>query len=102
MAPSCFTMPRLSSSSGVVSDGRLWPKFHEFIYSLCGNPLVAPAMAMHWTLTQRVMGEVLAKDRTPRDIWDQHAAILDAISRGHITQAADFMVARLQGAGPAP
>ena len=82
-------------------------KFHEFIYALSGNPLVAPAMAHHWTHTQRAMGEVLIKDETPRDIWDQHAAILDAVARGdparaealarrHITQAANFMVARLQ------
>jgi DNA-binding GntR family transcriptional regulator len=85
-------------------------KFHEFIYSLSGNPLIAPAMATHWTHTQRVMGEVLVKDETPRDIWDQHAAILDAVARGdsakaealarsHITQAADFMVTRLQVEG---
>ena len=85
-------------------------KFHEFIYSLSGNPLVATAMATHWTHTQRVMGEVLIKDETPRDIWNQHAAILDAIARGnaakaealarsHITQAASFMVARLRGEG---
>lgn len=83
-------------------------KFHEFIYGLSGNPLVAPAMATHWTNTQRVMGEVLARDETPRDIWVQHEAILDAIATGngaraetlarkHITQAAGFMVARLRG-----
>lgn len=83
-------------------------KFHEFIYSLCGNPLVAPAMTKHWTQTQRVMGEVLMKDETPRDIWNQHAAILDAIAKGdgakaeklaraHITQAADFMITRMRG-----
>jgi DNA-binding GntR family transcriptional regulator len=83
-------------------------KFHEFIYALSGNPLVAPAMARHWTHTQRVMGEVLVRDETPRDIWDQHAAILEAIAAGkpvlaetlarkHITQAASFMVERLRG-----
>ena len=83
-------------------------KFHEFIYALSGNPLVAPVMANHWTQTQRVMGEVLMKDETPRDIWDQHAAILDAIAQGeaaraealartHITQAADFLVTRIKG-----
>ena len=82
-------------------------RFHEFIYGLSGNPLIAPAMAAHWTHVQRVMGEVLAKDETPRDIWDQHTAILEAIARGdaalaeslaraHITQAADFMLARLR------
>ena len=85
-------------------------KFHEFIYGLSGNPLVAPAMQTHWTHTQRVMGEVLIKDETPRDIWNQHAAILDAVARGnaakaealarsHITQAADFVVTRMKGKG---
>ena len=87
-------------------------KFHEFIYGLSGNPLVAPAMATHWTHTQRVMGEVLMRDETPRDIWDQHEQILEAIAAGkaaaaetlarkHITQAAGFMVARMRGEGAA-
>lgn len=82
-------------------------RFHEFIYSLSGNPLVGPAMATHWNATQRVMGEVLLRDETPRDIWDQHEAMLDAIASGdgdaaeamarqHIAQAAEFMVARLR------
>ena len=85
-------------------------RFHEFIYGLSGNPLIAPVMASHWTQTQRVMGEVLMKDETPRDIWDQHAEILQAVTRGdaalaeslargHITQAADFMVTRLKSEG---
>ena len=85
-------------------------KSHEFIYGLSGNPLIAPVMASHWTQTQRVMGEVLMKDETPRDIWDQHADILQAVARGdaamaeslarsHITQAADFMVTRLESEG---
>ncbi|MGH8784522.1 MAG: GntR family transcriptional regulator [Cupriavidus necator] len=84
-------------------------RFHEFLYSLSGNPLIAPAMASHLTYTQRVMGEVLIRDQTPRDIWDQHAAILEAICAGdadraealartHITQASGFMVARLRAA----
>lgn len=83
-------------------------KFHEFIYGLSGNPLVAPSLATHLTYTQRVMGEVLIRDEKPRDIWNQHAEILDAIAHGegeraealaraHITQAAGFMVARLRG-----
>ena len=88
-------------------------KFHEFIYALSGNPLVASAMATHWTHTQRVMGEVLTRDETPRDIWDQHAAIVDAVAQGdsakaealarsHIMQAAEFMVARMQGEVTSP
>lgn len=81
--------------------------FHAFIYELSGNPLVAPAMETHWTNTQRVMGEVLMRDERPRDIWDQHDALLQAVMAGdgrkaerlarqHIEQAADFMIDRLQ------
>lgn len=84
-------------------------RFHEFLYTLSGNPLIAPSLASHLTTTQRAMGEVLQSDETPRHIWDQHAAILDAIAagdadraerlaRGHLTQAAGFMVARLLAA----
>ena len=83
-------------------------KFHEFLYMLSGNPLVGPALVTHLTYTQRVMGEVLLRDEKPRDIWDQHAQILDAIccrdaeraeslARQHITQASGFMVSRLRG-----
>ena len=85
-------------------------RFHEFILALSGNPLVAPALAPYLNYTQRVMGEVLIQDEEPRDIWDQHALILDAICREdaesaeslirqHITLAAGFMVSRLRG-GP--
>lgn len=80
--------------------------FHDFIYELSGNPLVAPSMETHWTQTQRVMGEVLMRDDKPRDIWDQHEALLAAVAAGdgeraerlarqHILDAADFMVHRL-------
>ncbi len=107
--PALIEAGRKAVASGVVA--RMVAadlKFHEFIYALSGNPLIAPAMARHWTHTQRAMGEVLMKDEKPRDIWDQHAAILDAVASGdavraealarhHITQAANFMLARLAG-----
>ena len=81
--------------------------FHNFIYALSGNPLVVPAMETHWTQAQRVMGEVLLREDKPRDIWDQHEALLQAVAAGkavqaerlarqHITEAADFMIERLQ------
>ena len=83
-------------------------KFHEFLYNLSGNPLIGPAMATHLTYTQRVMGEVLIEDQEPRDIWDQHAKILDAIAKGradlaeklakeHLINASQLMVSRLKG-----
>lgn len=87
-------------------------RFHALIYRLSDNPLIPDAMAPHWTWTQRVMGEVMVHDERPRDIWDQHAAILDAVTAGdaaraeklarqHVTQAADFMLARLAPASAA-
>ena len=84
--------------------------FHDFVYALSENPLVRPAMEAHWTHTQRVMGEVLLRDEKPRDIWDEHEALLaslaagdgrraETLARRHILQAADFMIARLGKAG---
>ncbi|MGH1360405.1 MAG: GntR family transcriptional regulator [Burkholderiaceae bacterium] len=80
--------------------------FHEFVYELAENPLIAPAMDTHWIQAQRVMGEVLMRDDQPRNIWDQHEALLQHIiagdeaaaeksARQHILQAAAFMIARL-------
>lgn len=80
--------------------------FHHFIYHLAENPLIPPAMESHWLNTQRVMGEVLKSDEQPRNVWSQHEAMLETIVEGdgiaaerlgreHITQAADFMIARL-------
>ena len=82
-------------------------KFHEFVYTLSGNPLISPALETHLTYTQRVMGEVLIRDEKPRDIWNQHEAILkaiasgdgttaEALARAHLLQASSFMVARLE------
>jgi len=98
-----------SVSRMIAADMRL----HEFIYSLSGNPLIAPALETHLTYTQRVMGEVLIRDEKPHDIWDQHEEILKAIAEGngdaaetlvrdHLTQAASFMVSRLLGKNLAP
>jgi DNA-binding FadR family transcriptional regulator len=81
--------------------------FHHFVYSLSENLLVAPAMDAHWTYTQRVMGEVLMRDEKPRDIWDQHEALLQLIMSGdgeaaeaqakeHILAAADFIISRVK------
>lgn len=86
--------------------------FHDFIYELSANPLVAPAMEAHWTNTQRVMGEVLMRDDKPRDIWDEHEAMLatvalgdgelaEQLARQHIQHAADFMIKRLRIEGNA-
>lgn len=84
-------------------------RFHEFLYELSGNRLIKETMQPYWAHLRRLMGEVLLKDETPRKIWDQHEAMLQAIMRGngtkaeelarsHITKAAEVFVARLEGA----
>ncbi len=90
-------------------------QFHDFIGELSGNPMITPALQTQWTSTQRVMGEVLMRDEKPRDIWDQHTAMLEAVSAGraataeklareHVMQAAIFMIERLSAptAPPSP
>lgn len=95
---------RSKSVAAMISADR---EFHDFIYELSQNPLIAPTMQSQWTSTQRVMGEVLLRDEKPRDIWDQHEALLAAVAeangakaeelaRQHVLQAAAFMIERLR------
>lgn len=106
--PALIKAGRKAAASGSYSDMIAADMaFHDFIYGLSGNPLVAPSMETHWTQTQRVMGEVLMRDDKPRDIWDQHEALLAAVAAGdgegaeklarrHILGAAEFMIERLR------
>ncbi|MCB1539444.1 MAG: GntR family transcriptional regulator [Hyphomicrobiales bacterium] len=82
--------------------------FHALIDELACNPLIGETTAPHWPYVRRVMGEVLRGDeQMPKRIWDEHAAILDAVIKGdgdraealakqHISGAAAFMVERLE------
>lgn len=82
--------------------------FHGFLSEISGNPLISETTAPHWPSLRRVMGEVLRDDvGMPTNIWDEHAAILDAVikgdgetaerlSRDHILRAAGIFVARLK------
>ncbi|MCA3130528.1 MAG: GntR family transcriptional regulator [Rhodocyclaceae bacterium] len=87
-------------------------EFHFLLYRLSGNPLVAQVCAPHWTCLRRVMGEVLARAEAPRDIWDDHEAILEAVlagdaeragqlSRAHVNNASDALAESI-AARPAP
>ena len=80
--------------------------FHNFVYELADNPLISPTMEMQWVNTQRVMGSVLLSADKPRDIWDEHEAMIklvvagDAVkaeeaARRHLEEAANFMIERL-------
>jgi DNA-binding GntR family transcriptional regulator len=88
-------------------------RVHDFISELSGNPMIAPALQAQWTGTTRVTAEVLLRDDWPCDVWDQHAAMLDAIGAGraataeklarqHVMGAANFMITRLHGDAKPP
>jgi DNA-binding GntR family transcriptional regulator len=55
---------------------------HALIYEASGNPLIGDTAERHWRFLRRVMGEVLRHAEPPREIWQQHAAILDAVVAG--------------------
>lgn len=62
--------------------------FHRAIYEASGNPLIVETAMLHWIHLRRVMGAVL-QQRGGRDtIWDEHEAIVAAISAGDAEGAA--------------
>lgn len=80
--------------------------FHSAIYDASGNPLIAETAHLHWVHLRRVMGAVLQSSVQRKSIWDEHAAIFDAILGGdapaavelsnlHTRRARDNLVERL-------
>lgn len=53
--------------------------FHLFIYDASGNPLFSETAAPHWRHLRRVMGAVLRDRSAYETVWDEHAAILQAL-----------------------
>jgi DNA-binding GntR family transcriptional regulator len=64
--------------------------FHEFIYESSDNPLLVGTARPHWRYLRRVMGEVLRRAQQPPAVWQQHRAILAAITRGDAIAAEEF------------
>ena len=55
---------------------------HALIYESSGNPLLARTAEPHWRFLRRAMGDVLRHAELPREIWRQHAEILEAVVAG--------------------
>jgi len=62
-------------------------RFHEWIYDISGNPLIAQTAMPHWRHMRRVMGEVLRHAELPKAIWRQHRGIVEAIAAGDAKRA---------------
>lgn len=110
--PQHIAAGRRAQASGLVADMiEADMAFHDFVYALSGNRLIAPAVAAHWTHLQRVMGDALQAGAHPDDVWDEHAAMLQAVAAGdadlaerfarnHVQRGADYTLARLREARP--
>ncbi|GAA4882912.1 GntR family transcriptional regulator [Actinomycetospora straminea] len=64
--------------------------FHRGVVEASGNPLLVESTAVMWRNVQRVMGEVLLQGGSPAWVWEDHAAILDAIARGDAPHAEEL------------
>jgi DNA-binding GntR family transcriptional regulator len=72
-----------SISKMVAADTR----FHEFLYAISKNSLIANELNAHLAYTQRAMCEILQSEGVAKAIWDQHASILDSICRRDVSTA---------------
>ncbi|WP_420566385.1 GntR family transcriptional regulator [Thalassobaculum sp.] len=100
---------RAALRSGVLTD-RLAAdvRFHSFIYELSGNPLLDEAAASYWHHIRRLIALTLRTEHPMHAVWDDHAAILQAIVDGepgraeqlaieHARNNARLLLARLEG-----
>ena len=62
------------------------------IYDMSGNALLARTAEPHWRFLRRAMADVLRRAAAPREIWRQHAAIVEAIVDGDGARAATLAV----------
>jgi DNA-binding GntR family transcriptional regulator len=62
--------------------------FHVMLARAAGNALLNETMAPHWPKFRRIMAEVLREgEQLSRRIWDEHAAILEAVCAGDSARA---------------
>ena len=62
--------------------------FHKAIYEASGNPFIVETAMLHWIHLRRVMGAVHQRQLGRSGIWDEHAAIVQAIHDGDSDLAA--------------
>jgi DNA-binding GntR family transcriptional regulator len=72
--------------------------FHGAVYEASGNPLIGASARPHWAHLRRVMGASLQSLPHRGSIWDEHAAIAEAIAAGDATRAADLITRHAHGA----
>ncbi len=61
--------------------------FHNALYEASGNALIAESANRHWAHIRRAMSAVLLTAGIRESVWDEHAAILEAIGKGDVLTA---------------
>ena len=72
--------------------------FHQMIYSLSDNPLIAQSAEVHWFHIRRIMGAVLRDHNQRNTVWREHQAIADAILAGDVERAGALAEAHVEAA----
>lgn len=72
--------------------------FHRAIYEASANPLILQAAESHWCQIRRAMGGYLDVQDAASAVWDEHAAIAEAVAGGRVDQARRLSQAHTQRA----
>lgn len=73
--------------------------FHRAIYAAAENPLLSQSAERHWNHIRRVMGAVLQKTASRTAVWDEHEAILAAVTDGSPEEAQRLALQHCESAG---
>lgn len=65
--------------------------FHQALYQASANPLIEQSALLHWHHIRRAMGEALQHDFLRTPVWDEHAAIAQAVADGDVARAESLM-----------
>jgi DNA-binding GntR family transcriptional regulator len=74
--------------------------FHDLIYRLSGNVIIADVMRRNWRHLQRSMNEVLSVPGVTLRVWKEHDQIFNAMVKNDGETAASLMRFHMQNAAP--
>jgi DNA-binding GntR family transcriptional regulator len=73
-------------------------RFHTGLYDAVGNRVLSQVMRGQWAHIRRVMAGTLAIEGYPRQVWQEHSAILEAIETHDVSLAGSRAAAHTEAA----
>ncbi len=71
--------------------------FHRELYRASGNRIVVDIMQTHWSHIRRIMSRATSQ-RSRKQIWNEHQAILDAIGKKETSLARNLITRHVRAA----